>query len=81
MGTDRDDLITGSSPSMHGREHAEGVKGSSYTSEKWLRTVLGSTSDVIMVLGADATVHFTSPAVELVLGYLPEDLVGTIGFG
>jgi diguanylate cyclase (GGDEF)-like protein/PAS domain S-box-containing protein len=34
-------------------------------------------SDLITVLAADATIAYQSPSVERVLGYAPEDLVGT----
>jgi diguanylate cyclase (GGDEF)-like protein/PAS domain S-box-containing protein len=42
--------------------------------------LLENISDVICVLGADGTFLYVSPAVESVLGYPPEDLVGTLGF-
>jgi diguanylate cyclase (GGDEF)-like protein/PAS domain S-box-containing protein len=54
--------------------------GASYPSDGWLRTVLENTSDVICVLGADGTFLYVSPAIEKVLGYLPEDLTGTVSF-
>ncbi len=38
-------------------------------------------SDIVTVIGADGTVRlFESPAIERVLGYLPEDQVGTDAF-
>jgi PAS domain S-box-containing protein len=46
----------------------------------WMRLVLQNTSDVICVLGADGTFLYVSPAIESVLGYLPENLVGTVSF-
>jgi PAS domain S-box-containing protein len=33
-----------------------------------------------MILEAEGTVRYVSPAVERVLGYQPEDLVGTLAF-
>jgi diguanylate cyclase (GGDEF)-like protein/PAS domain S-box-containing protein len=77
-GPDRDDLTTDVSSSAHVTEHAAGVP--SYPNDSWLRTVLENTSDVICVLAADGTFRYISPAAEWVLGYLPEDLVGTVGF-
>jgi diguanylate cyclase (GGDEF)-like protein/PAS domain S-box-containing protein len=69
---------TNSSPaSIHRAEHAGAA---SYPNDGWLRTVLENTSDVICVLAADGTFRYISPAVEWVLGYLPEDLVGTVAF-
>jgi PAS domain S-box-containing protein len=52
----------------------------SHQSEPWLRLVLQNTSDVICVLGADGTFLYVGPAIESVLGYLPENLIGTVGF-
>ncbi len=37
-----------------------------------------NSSDIVMILEADATIRYVSPAVERVLGYRPEDFVGTI---
>ncbi len=33
-----------------------------------------------MITGADGTLNYISPAVERVLGYKPEDIVGTDSF-
>jgi diguanylate cyclase (GGDEF)-like protein/PAS domain S-box-containing protein len=49
-------------------------------SEDWLRRLLENTSDVICVLRADGSFRYISPAVERVLGYPPEVLLGTVGF-
>ncbi len=53
------------------------AKGSSEESERWLRAAMQNSSDFVMILEADATIRYVSPAVERVLGYRPEDLVGT----
>ena len=42
--------------------------------------MLENTSDVICVLRADGSFRYISPAVERVLGYPPETLVGKVGF-
>jgi PAS domain S-box-containing protein len=44
--------------------------------ERVLRSVVRSAYDVISVLEADGTVRYINPAVERVLGYRPEELVG-----
>ena len=54
------------------------AKGSSEESERWLRAVVQNSSDIVMILETDAVVRYVSPAVERVLGYRPEDFVGTI---
>jgi diguanylate cyclase (GGDEF)-like protein/PAS domain S-box-containing protein len=48
--------------------------------ERWFRSVIQNSSDVVMILEAEGTVRYVSPAVERVLGYQPEDLVGTLAF-
>ena len=51
------------------------AKGSSEESERWLHSVVQSTSDIIMVLEADGTVSYVNPAVERILGYKAEELI------
>lgn len=46
--------------------------------EERLRAVLVQhASDVIMILEADSAIRYQSPAVERVMGYRPEELIGT----
>jgi PAS domain S-box-containing protein len=44
------------------------------------RTLMQNASDIVAVLDADGTIRYISPAVERVLGYRPEELVGTKAF-
>jgi PAS domain S-box-containing protein len=46
-------------------------------SESRFSSLVQAATDVITVIEPDATVLYQSPSVERVLGYLPEDLVGT----
>jgi len=48
--------------------------------ERWFRSLVQNSSDVMMILEADGTVRYVSPAVERVLGYRPEDFVGKLAF-
>jgi PAS domain S-box-containing protein len=48
--------------------------------ERWFRSLVQNSSDIMMILEADGNVRYVSPAVERVLGYRPEDLVGTLAF-
>src|SRR5918995_1349525 len=45
-------------------------------SEQRFRTLIQNSSDVIMVIGGDGTIRYVSPAVERLMGYHPEELVG-----
>ena len=48
--------------------------------EKWFRTLIETSSDIIFVLDERGTVRYISPSVERILGYKPEDMVGKNGF-
>ncbi len=56
------------------------VKGPLAESERWFRSLVQNASDVITVLEADGTVRYVSPAIERMLGYLPEERIGRSGF-
>jgi len=49
-------------------------------SEEYFRSLIRNASDVITVLDADGTVRYVSPAIERMLGYLPEQRIGRSGF-
>ncbi len=46
-------------------------------SEQRFRTVVQHASDMVTVTDADGTITYTSPSVERVLGYAPEELIGS----
>src|SRR5215204_2961748 len=50
-------------------------------SEERFRSLVQNTSDIITILEADGTVRYISPAVERVMGYKPEEQIGTNAFG
>ena len=50
-------------------------------SEERFRALVQHAADVILVLEPDGTVRHVSPAVQAVLGYEPDRLVGTRGWG
>jgi diguanylate cyclase (GGDEF)-like protein/PAS domain S-box-containing protein len=50
-------------------------------SEERFRSLVQYASDIITILEADGTVQYVSPAVERVMGYKPEEQVGTSAFG
>src|SRR5436305_11104373 len=56
------------------------AKGPSKESERWLCSVGRPYSEILTILGADATIRYVSPAVEQVLGYRPDHLIGTSAF-
>jgi PAS domain S-box-containing protein len=50
-------------------------------SEARFRSLVQNTSDIITVVNAEGDVSYVSPAVEWVLGYRPEEMVGKSAFG
>jgi PAS domain S-box-containing protein/putative nucleotidyltransferase with HDIG domain len=49
-------------------------------SEEYFRSLIEKGSDVISVMDKNAIIQYISPSVERVLGYKPEELIGTSGF-
>ena len=63
-------------------EERERMREALLESERRLRAVLSRySSDVVMFLDSDGVIRHQSPAVERVLGYEPEALVGEEAFG
>ncbi|MBB4635384.1 putative bifunctional diguanylate cyclase/phosphodiesterase [Longimicrobium terrae] len=58
-------------------EHAGGA---GLHGETYFRALIENASDVISVLEADGTVRYHSPAIQRLLGFAPERLVGTSAF-
>jgi PAS domain S-box-containing protein len=70
-----------------GTETARGVPRRARRAEKALReseerfsALVRFTSDIITILEADGTIRYESPAIERVLGYKPEELIGSNAF-
>jgi len=49
-------------------------------SEQRFRSLVQNAKDIVMLMNADGTVGYLNPAVEEMLGYKPEDIVGTNSF-
>ena len=50
-------------------------------SEERFRSLVQYSSDIITILDVDGTIRYASPAVEKVMGYRPEEQIGTNAFG
>ncbi len=48
--------------------------------ERWFRSLVQNSSDVVTLLDADGTIRYQSPSIERILGYDPEELVGDNAF-
>ena len=69
--------IIGVSTDITGLKQTEQLR----RSEERFRSLVQNASDIILVMKADQTVQYVSPAVERILGYKPEEMVGTDNFG
>ncbi|HEU4848283.1 MAG TPA: PAS domain S-box protein, partial [Rubrobacteraceae bacterium] len=58
----------------------EEVKKDLRASEERYRSLVQNTSDIITILDADGTIIYISPAAERMMGYKPEERVGTNAF-
>jgi len=61
--------------------HPRRVGGSRWRSAEHAHPFFRFASDIFTLLEPDGTIRYESPAVEEVLGYRPEDLVGKNAFG
>jgi diguanylate cyclase (GGDEF)-like protein/PAS domain S-box-containing protein len=46
--------------------------------DRWLRTVVENSSEIFKIVDPDGTLRYASPAFERVLGYAPEEAIGTM---
>src|SRR5829696_1786611 len=58
----------------------EAAEAALRTSEERFRALVRNATDIITILDAEGRVCYGSPAVQRVLGYAPEDLIGTDPF-
>jgi PAS domain S-box-containing protein len=60
-------------------EHSRAEKALRESEERF-RSLVRFASDIITILDGDGTIRYESPAIERVLGYKPEDLIGSNAF-
>ena len=46
--------------------------------DRWLRSVVENSSDIVKIVDPDGTLRYASPAFERMLGYAPEEAIGTM---
>jgi diguanylate cyclase (GGDEF)-like protein/PAS domain S-box-containing protein len=49
-------------------------------SEERFRSLVQNASDLVMITDVDGTLRYVSPAIERILGFSPEEAIGTSGF-
>jgi len=48
--------------------------------ERHFRALIENSSDIISILDANGIIRYESPSIERTLGYLPDELIGRVGF-
>ncbi|HEY0564708.1 MAG TPA: PAS domain S-box protein, partial [Terriglobales bacterium] len=69
--------IFGTALDITAQKHAEVAMR---RSEELFRSVIESSADIITIISDEGTVRYGSPAIERVLGWTPEELIGTNAF-
>ncbi len=72
---ERNDLGDGASLGTHKLGHANRTPGED---DRWLRSVLENSSEIMKVVDPDGTLRYASPAFGRILGYDPAEAVGTM---
>jgi PAS domain S-box-containing protein len=55
--------------------HANGIPGEDH---RWLRSVVENSSEIVAIVDPDGTLRYANPAWERVLGYDPDEVLGTM---
>jgi diguanylate cyclase (GGDEF)-like protein/PAS domain S-box-containing protein len=72
---DRNDPGNGATHGIDGPGHANETPGVDYA---WLRSVVENSSEIVTIVDPDGTLRYANPAWERVLGYDPEEAIGTM---
>jgi PAS domain S-box-containing protein len=70
---DRNDLDIDASHITDGPEHADWPR---LESDRWLRSVVENSSEIVTIFDPDGTLRYANPAWQRVLGYVPEEAIG-----
>jgi diguanylate cyclase (GGDEF)-like protein/PAS domain S-box-containing protein len=70
---ERSDLGHGAS---HGTDRPEYAKRPPEQDDRWLRSVVEKSSEIVTIVDPDGTLRYASPAWQRVLGYDPEEEIG-----
>jgi diguanylate cyclase (GGDEF)-like protein/PAS domain S-box-containing protein len=71
---DRNDLSNGASHGTDGPGRANRTSGQD---DRWLRSMVKHSSEIVSIMDPDGTLRYANPAWERVLGYDPDEAVGT----
>jgi PAS domain S-box-containing protein len=69
--------LVGSIMDVTERKRAEDMREANRRLEERFRSLVQNTSDIITVVDTEGTISYESPAVERILGFKPEERVGT----
>lgn len=75
-----DNMITGIQGIARDISDHLGIQESLRKSEERFRSMIEYGTDVISIIGLDGIIHYESPSVERILGFRPENTIGTNAF-
>jgi PAS domain S-box-containing protein len=62
----------------HGADEPTHANESPGEDHRWLRSVLENSSEIVTIVDSDGTLRYANPAFGRVLGYDPEEAIGTM---
>ena len=71
---DQNDLSNGA-PGGDGRTHVSGLPGED---DRWLRSAPENSSEIVKIVDSDGTLRYASPSFGSILGYDPQETIGTM---
>jgi PAS domain-containing protein len=75
--SDRERINLGSGSPHGGTDEPRHDNGTPGEGDRWLRSVLENSSEIIKIVDPDGTLRYASPAFDRILGYDPEEAIGT----
>ena len=76
--SERDWNDLGSGTPHGGTDEPRHDNGTPGEDDRWLRSVVENSSEIVKIVDPDGTLRYASPAFERVLGYAPEESIGTM---
>jgi PAS domain S-box-containing protein len=74
--SDRERINPGSGSSNDGTDEPTHASGQPEKDDRWLRSVVHNSSEIVTIVDPDGTLRYANPAWQRVLGYDPEEEIG-----
>jgi len=73
---DRERTYLGSGSPHGGTDRSTHATGQPEKDDRWLRSVVHNSSEIVTMVGPDGTLRYANPAWQRVLGYDPKEEIG-----